>query len=378
MRRRLSLTGPPAILLALVAQAALFMPGHAQTGEEEDLQWSIIAPLADRSLLLDAAATADKLVLVGERGHLLISNDDGQTWTQVRVPTRATLTGVYFADPDNGWAVGHDAVIIRTTDGGVTWERVHFAPEEERPLLDVWFEDAEHGIAVGAYGYFLETFDGGETWEDRLFEVVAEEEPGETAEADEGEPEEITSALDMMDFLDDEDPISDLHLNNIEPAGDGTLYLAAEAGHIFRSDDGGANWVEPPSPYDGSFYGSLPLGDDALLLFGLRGNLFYSPDRGESWEKIEIGTDAILMGAGFSTDGRPAIAGLGGTLLMAEMAPDKGPPTFELLQQEDRKALATLLPGADGGLILVGEDGVKTIAQEQLEAAAGTDSAGEP
>ena len=48
-----------------------------------------------------------------------------------------------------------------------TWERVHHAPEDERPLLDVWFADAERGLAIGAYGELLATSDGGDTWETR-------------------------------------------------------------------------------------------------------------------------------------------------------------------------------------------------------------------
>ncbi len=34
------------------------------------------------------------------------------------------------------------------------------------PFLDVWFEDENHGFVVGAYGMILRTQDGGQTWED--------------------------------------------------------------------------------------------------------------------------------------------------------------------------------------------------------------------
>lgn len=333
--------------------------------------WSIIAPLAENSLLLDGAAVEDFMVVVGERGHVLTSTNRGESWQQISVPTRATLTAVFFIDRSNGWAVGHDAVIIKTSDGGATWQRVHYAPEEERPLLDVWFEDAEHGIATGAYGYFLETFDGGESWEDRFFEVVADE-----VEEDEeaGSDKELTAA-DMMDFLDDEDPIGDLHLNDLRSAPDGTLFLAAEAGHVFRSDDVGETWRELTSPYEGSFYGTLPLGDNRLLLFGLRGNLFYSDDGGAGWQKLDAGTDAILMGGTLTGEGVPVVAGLGGTLLVASSAAAQ-PPEFLLAQQEDRKALATVLPMDNGSLILLGEAGITTFGAEG-PASASSDAAPE-
>ena len=110
------------------------------------------------------------------------------------MPTRALLTAVHMHDERIGWAVGHDAVILRTGDGGETWRLVHYAPEEERPLLDVWFRDEHTGFAVGAYGYFLATGDGGDTW--------------------------ISRAVSEDDF----------HLNALAPAGQDRLFIAAEAG----------------------------------------------------------------------------------------------------------------------------------------------------
>ncbi|WVM93430.1 hypothetical protein ULG90_05695 [Halopseudomonas pachastrellae] len=34
---------------------------------------------------------------------------------------RQLLTAVYFVDDKRGWAVGHDSLILNTTDGGATW-----------------------------------------------------------------------------------------------------------------------------------------------------------------------------------------------------------------------------------------------------------------
>lgn len=349
-------------LLIVLVQSFVLSGAGAQ---EPDATWSTIARLAPSSLLLDGAIVGEKAVAVGERGHVLVSEDGGQNWQQIRVPTRATLTGVNFLDADNGWAVGHDAVILKTTDGGRNWVRVHFAPDEERPLLDLWFESPDRGIAIGAYGYYLETSDGGETWEDRLFEVVdpTREDEGDQDEEESGE----ISIAEMSDFLDDEDPISDLHLNEIREAEDGTLYIAAEAGHIFRSDDSGETWQMLPSPYEGSFYGPLPLSGDRLLLFGLRGRLFYSADRGESWATVDALTDAILMNGRLLEDGRPVIVGLGGTLLVAPAPFGDEVPVFELLQQEDRKAIATAIQNSAGELILIGEDGVKKLVADEFE-----------
>ena len=57
---------------------------------------------------------------------------------------------------------------------------------------------------------------------------------------------------------------SDYHLNHIARSGTGRLYIAAEAGTIYRSDDDGQTWISLPSPYHGSFFGTLPLENDSL------------------------------------------------------------------------------------------------------------------
>ncbi|NWA46672.1 hypothetical protein HX889_54515, partial [Pseudomonas reactans] len=87
-------------------------------------------------------------------------------WTQAKVPTRQMLTAVYFVDDKHGWAVGHDAQILASSDGGVTWSKQFEDLKREAPLLDVWFKDVSTGFAVGAYGALLETTDGGQHWED--------------------------------------------------------------------------------------------------------------------------------------------------------------------------------------------------------------------
>ncbi|HSN71727.1 MAG TPA: YCF48-related protein [Steroidobacteraceae bacterium] len=312
-------------------------------------QYAEIAPLAAQSLLLDGVAIDGRLVAVGERGHILVSDDGGTSWTQARVPTRATLTGVWFDDRQHGWAVGHDEVILKSVDGGLTWERVHAAPENLWPLLDIWFEDARNGMAVGAYSRFLVTDDAGETWTDVPFD------PAPVSALEAGADDAGAAAEDPVEdeWSDEEDLGFDVHLNEIVPSGT-RLYLPAEAGQIFRSDDGGVTWQRLPSPYEGSFYGALPLGGDSLLIFGLRGNLFRSEDAGMSWTEVDSGTEAMLTDGILTDDGTVVLVGLAGTVIVSR----DGGRSFALDQQADRKGFARILP-ANGGFVLLGEAGAR-------------------
>ena len=293
---------------------------------------AVEAPLAVESLLLDGAVAGERVVVVGERGHILISDDDGASWTQAKVPTRVLLTAVHMHDERTGWAVGHDAVILRTGDGGETWTMVHQAPDEELPLLDVWFRNERTGFAVGAYGYFLATEDGGETWVAR---TISED---------------------------------DFHLNALvpvverssesQPAPSQRLYIAAEAGVAYRSEDAGKTWRELPSPYAGSWFGGLALDEKQVLLTGLRGHLFRSEDAGETWSQVPTDTHATLTGAVRLPSGSIVITGLEGSVLTSE----DGGRSVSVRRLPSRKGISAALPLADGGVLLIGEFGVRRLA----------------
>jgi len=317
----------PNICLSLVCLFILFT-GVTRPGSATEL--SIIAPLVDRSLLLDIDAYDNRLIAVGERGHVLVSDNDGKDWQQVQVPTRSTLTGVFLLDENNAWAVGHDAVILRTANGGRSWQRVFYAPEQERPLLDIWFADKDYGIAVGAYGLYLETGDGGTSWEER---VITE---------------------------------GDFHLNRISPGGPGRLIIAGEAGHLYQSNDNGVHWEPLPSPYRGSIFSAADLGDQTLVIAGLRGHLFKSTDGGQSWDPLQSNTSDMLTDIHRINANDFIVVGLDGAVIVSRAT---GP--LEYYFQPDRKGMTAVISNSRGEFFAVGEGGLKQLHM-------GTDAPGEP
>lgn len=272
----------------------------------------------DTVLALGAARAGARLVMVGERGRIFVSDDEGRNWHAVRSPVEATLTAVHFHDARLGWAVGHDAVIVRTEDGGETWQIARSAPEEERPLLDVRFLDPKHGIAIGAYGTFLESRDGGRSWSERK-------------------------------IIED-----DRHLNALAAGDNGGLFIAGESGTLLFSTDAGAQWAPLPQPYKGSFFGILAPGGNDLVAFGLRGNLYHSSDLGQAWAPVSVPGRASLMGGRTLAPGQAVVVGQSGTVLTTR----DGGRSFTLRRDAGAAAFAAALPAADGSLFAFGERGV--------------------
>jgi photosystem II stability/assembly factor-like uncharacterized protein len=355
------------MLLAATSLAVVQTASAADCREPvPESEWSLVMPLASTSLMLDMASVGDTFVVVGERGHVLISEDEGRSWIQQRTPTRVPLTGVWFHNRELGWAVGHDAVILRTEDGGESWCRVYSAPELDFPLFDIWFEDERNGFAIGAYGYFLRSSDGGLSWQEETLEIVAAE---DAAEDNEPEPDAATGAEETDDEWADEDEwledesMVDMHLNRIILDAAGRLYIMAEAGNILRSDDGGRSWHRLAPPYDGSFFSGVAPDEESLLVFGLRGNMFRTWDGGESWRDIRLPVDSSLFGGARLPDGHIIVVGTAGVMLISAEG-----ESFRLVQRPDRKALMSAMGTSDGAIIVIGEPGIERLERSDLAA----------
>ncbi len=315
------LTAGVVLLITVSAGAPWMQAAAAKAPPPAKPRPAEIMPRAAQELMLDIVNTGEHLIAVGERGHILASND-GQHWAQVTVPVRSTLTAVCFIDARHGWAVGHDAAILMTADGGRTWSLQNFEPEKEMAFLDVLFVDSQRGYAVGAFGLFYATNNGGASWGEVEAKPVREEE---------------------------------LYFHGLARLNDGSLFIAGETGMLGVSADG-VDWTRLKSPYEGTFFGVLPHGAKGALVFGLRGNVYVSDDvRSNVWTRLPLDTLASFYGGALLPDGRAVLAGSSGALLVIDGAGHASP-----LASGESSSLAAVLP-VKGGVVLAGENGLKRL-----------------
>lgn len=344
------------------------------------VDYAMQMPGAAESMLLDVAAAGSRLIAVGERGHILVSDDRGASWVQVEVPTSAMLTRVFFVDHLLGWAVGHDGNIVHTSDGGSTWvvqrdgvahqaqineqnagrararlaelsaqqpdgddqksERaaaiddaqwslensleVLESPVYAPPLMDVWFATPEQGWAAGAYGTLLRTRNGGRDWQDWSYKV---------------------------------DNADELHLNGVVGNSNGALFLASEWGTVFVSSNEGNSWRPVETGYDGSFFGVVVNPETgSVFAHGLLGTVYRSQNNGEVWQTLDSAVSASLFGA-HAADGVVVFVGQGGT---ATLTRNDG-ETFVPMIQPQRDGLFGVVALEDGHFVASGEGGSKRL-----------------
>jgi len=308
-------------------------------------------------VMIDAITRAGgRIVAAGEHGVVIYSDDSGTTWVQARVPVDATLTAIAFADPANGWATGNFGVILHTSDGGATWRlqlngfqadqltlqaaqraaAAHsqspgapraiaraqhlIAQDDPKPFLSIWVQNARRAIVFGAYRLAMVTNDGGRTWTDCSLSIA--------------------------------DAVSH-HIYAAAQVG-ADIYLAGEAGLVFRSQDAGASFPAAAPAGAVTLFGVLGTGGGGVLVYGVAGALFRSTDGGASWVPGNLPTGSDLTDAIVLASGAILLTAESGTLYISH---DHG-AGFTALPVRVPMAVYAALQAPDGSLIVTGSGGV--------------------
>jgi photosystem II stability/assembly factor-like uncharacterized protein len=117
---------------------------------------AVPSELASTSLIFTVRKFGDRYFAVGHRGHILYSDDGGDSWSQAEVPVRSTLLDIHFPTPESGWAVGHEGVILHSADGGKTWAKQYDGLRYGEEGLAFYQNLVEENPDNELYPYFVE------------------------------------------------------------------------------------------------------------------------------------------------------------------------------------------------------------------------------
>lgn len=325
---------------------------------------SLMSDKTPQSVLLDVTASGNRLIAVGERGHILISSDNGVSWQQKPAPVSVTLTAVGFASPLAGWALGHAGIVLNTEDGGETWHKqldgyraadlamaavearrptgegterferdlaeakMLLADGPDKPFMDLCFTDRQHGFIVGAYNLIFSTDDGGQTW---------------------------------RPWMDHTDNPEGHHLYRMLSVGN-DMFLAGELGLLLRSTDRGNTFSAIPAPYEGSYFGLIGLKSGELIAYGLRGHAFRSTDQGTTWTPVNTGVQAAITDAIELKEGTLLLITQSGQILASH---DQA-GSFSIVSMAASFPFSAAAQAQNGDLVLVGARGVKVLSASRL------------
>lgn len=307
--------------------------------------------------MLAISRAGKHLVAVGARGVVIVSNDVGTDWTQAVVPVQSDLVAVQFLNARDGWACGHDGVVLHTSNGGHTWikqldgvkARVEFESYYRQrrenggnsvaanlhevhlnydsgpwlPWLGVLFVSQKVGYIAGSFGNIAMTSNGGKTWRPWF------------------------SHIDNPKFL---------NLNAIQLVG-GAIYIAGEQGEIYKLDTKNKKFVSRPTGYLGSLFGVTGT-KKVLIAFGMQGSIYRSKNRGKTWTKSIDPSKSSIMNGVVLQDGQIILVNLDGELLVSR---DSG-KVFYVMKHVQSTPLSDLISIGKTRIVLTGLNGVKDVA----------------
>lgn len=340
---------------ALLLGGLLITCGHASAFEDPTQVPAAMSEERLMSPLIAVATAGERTVAVGQRGHIVLSEDGGHSWQQARVPVSSDLVAVSFPSERHGWAVGHGGVILHSADGGLNWElqldgkrtsrlildyyrdnsrggaladAQQYIDREEaligyggtQPLMAVHFFDEQVGFVVGLFNRILKTVDGGKTWEPWLHRV---------------------------------DNPDELHFYALS-ADAQALYITGEQGRVWRMGREQSSFQAIPTDYAGTLFGAASNGR-SLLVFGMRGSVFRSTDAGASWTRSAVDSQAGITAGAFLPDGALLLTNLAGEV---HASFDEG-QTFTRVRLKGAMPFFGLAARPDGNLTLVGASGVQ-------------------
>ena len=118
----------------------------------------------ERQLFSSLAVRGEKIWFGGDNGFLALSDGGDESQLVANIVTTNDLIDISFANGAVGWAVGELGTILKSFDGGYTWELIETFPPYE-PVAVVAINHMQAIVACRG-SREVKTSDGGESWHD--------------------------------------------------------------------------------------------------------------------------------------------------------------------------------------------------------------------
>ncbi len=245
----------------------------------QQTSWQWVSPLPQGNILNEiSVVNSDTLVACGLSGTFMSSGNGGQTWNVDNNLNGAAeeFHALHFFNGSIGWVAGENGIILKTTNGGVSWS------QQQTPtsafIYSINFINSLTGWACGEFGTILKTTNGGTNW-------IAQ-------------TSSTNALLWTIQFLDGN-----------------TGYAVGSGGKILKTTNGGTNWQSLTSPTGRFLYGMSFFNSTTGIISGDYGLIYKTNDGGLSWLPVENLGFGTLWAAHFVSSTVAYVAGSFGMIL---------------------------------------------------------------
>ncbi len=211
----------------------------------------------------------DTVFAVGNSGIILKTTNGGENWISKNSGFTNSILKVRFSDDNIGYAVGLEGV-IKTYDCGETWEILNVI---ENDIYSVSCVNSDTVFICGANGLIKKTEDGGITWTSQITGI------SETVTniqfvndtlgyATAGTPYEDNYFLKTCDYG------QNWQSQHLSLGGIFALFFCNDtigfisSSSLFKTNNGGENWIETDYIYWSNIYSILCLSPDLIWVSG--------------------------------------------------------------------------------------------------------------
>lgn len=198
------------------------------------------------------------------------------SWELVRSQTDdLTYREISFANKNVGWIVGDEGTILKTSNGGSTWQAQNSGVSAKLWGISAISQDIV--LICGTNGTLIKTTNGGSTWQ-------------------------ILMQGDTLDGI----------LIDIAFVNENVGWLSNNNGSILKTEDGGNTWGLSKKHSSG---GSWIFAFDELTQYHVHGKLFRTFDGGTTWDSLSIlkPTNYMSTGASFPDKDHGFVSMMNGT-----------------------------------------------------------------
>ncbi len=264
---------------------------HGSTSKDNGFTWQTFSMPGMNTSAGHFTSELNGWVVYGgfENNQVWVTSDGGDSW-MLRDPLKhPVVSEVFMTDNLNGYLASRDYV-YKTSDGGVTWIKMHDNPVNT--ILDLHVVNAQEIWTCLNNGFIYYTLDGGNVWLDINPNIISSNRTNGIFANDEGKVwvggKYVSIMYSSNSGTDWTDQVPNAKGIMYEPhfINENLGIIGSSEGTVLKTTNGGASFEKMQLGEGEYFFAAQMITEQAIVVGSSSGKVFGSPDQGQNWSLL--------------------------------------------------------------------------------------------